>query len=167
MGDNQKNVTKMLRKILKGFLIVLGVLANILFVLGVVWILLLISMPARMPNGYSLVPVWFDRGNVSLYDPEGKEVVPAHVSGVGWCDEIVYGTHYTEDGPDRGISFIYDGKKHELKYADNALHEARDLPGYNLPKWPENLKRYDDIPDASPKVSCPGRDYENPELRRR
>jgi hypothetical protein len=149
-------------KALKLFLLIVGIVANILFVLGLMWALfcfiIIECAPARLPNGYALHPVWFDRYNVRLVDPEGNEIVPAHVSGIGWCDEIVYGTHYTQDGPERGRSFIYDGKKHELKYIDFSPYGAGDVRAYGIPRWPENLKSYGDIDRAAPKVSCPGRE---------
>jgi hypothetical protein len=167
MDIRLENLTKIFWKILQKFLVFVGVFANILFLLGLLWILLNLIleyiMPARIPNGYALVPVWFDRGNVRLVDPEWKEIVPAHVSGIGWCDEIVYGTHYTEDGPKHGKSFIYDGKKHQLKYIDFPAYGANKVPGYdNIPDWPTDLEDYMDIIyDAAAKESCPGREQKS------
>jgi hypothetical protein len=144
-------------------LVSIGVFANILFLLGLLWILLNLILehtaPARLPNGYALVPVWFNRYNVRLVDPDGKEIITAHVSNIGWCDEIIYGTHYTKNEPERGNTFIYDGKKNQLNYINFSAYGANKVQGYNIPKWPTDLEDYMDIKhDAAATGACPGRE---------
>lgn len=163
MDITYKNFTKLVWKILKGFLAIAGLVANILFFLGLLWILLNLytkhGAPVRIPNGYILDPVWFNRYKVRLVDPKGKEIVPANVSGIGWCDEIIYGTHFTKDGPKWGKKFIYDGRKHQLEYNDFSPFDEKARRAYGLPKWPTDLEEYTDFSFGTAATGiCPGRE---------
>lgn len=118
--------------------------------------------PMELKNGYSLAPTGLNRKNVHLLDPNGNEVVVAHIEDVLWCDNVIAGKHFVKkDGAIEQRLFIYDGNEKRLyEYTEIASFEEK-LGTYYFPTNGAEPKNYVYIPDPERikwLVSCPGRD---------
>lgn len=118
--------------------------------------------PMELKNGYSLAPTGLNRKNVRLLDPDGDEVVSAHIEDIQWCDNIIAGKHIVKkDGVIDRRLFIYDGnEKHLYEYTEAASFDEK-LDTYYFPTDGISPKNYVYVPKPERigwLVPCPGRD---------
>lgn len=165
-----KRLSALLLHIIKRILVAAGILANIIFVLGLIYISLLLAFkylaPSfTLPNGYVISPTWFDTNNIRLYNPKRIGSVEGRVENIGWCDDIIYGTQHTVIGlfnktKSETRYFIYDGKENRIEYIDTFPPNAELRARYNLPEWPGQLITYEHVKGMyEPPNTCPGRKY--------
>ncbi len=115
------------------------------------YIAAVLSLSAETPNGYILQPVWFDRDNPRLLDSEGKEILPAGVDNLEWCDEIIHGSHYVRQlswpwKPKwKSALFLYDGKAKRLRIFKKYKAYDAALKEYDLPAWKDMPKGFHDV----------------------
>lgn len=102
-----------------------------------------------LPNGYQMVPKYYNSGGVLLLDRDGTPVVTS-VEDITWCNDVIYGRRRetVDQHPAKSCGtelncaiqvdymFLYDGKNktlrqyetnvfHVIKYGDGDLSEGR------------------------------------------